>query len=98
MVLLVGNKGDLIRSGSGSEGEHGHEGEGRGVLGEEARAWVEEEGLAGYVETSAKDGTGVEEVRSISPLPSYLPSLLVWFRRRKLTRRSGIQTHRRSTR
>lgn len=32
---------------------------------EEARKWAEEEGLAGYVETSAKDGTGVEEVRFV---------------------------------
>lgn len=29
----------------------------------EARAWAGEMGLEGYVETSAKEGTGVEEVR-----------------------------------
>lgn len=46
----MGNKGDL---------------EGREVEAEEARKWAEEEGLAGYVETSAKDGTGVEEVRFV---------------------------------
>lgn len=49
VVLLVGNKGDL-------------EGAAREVTDEEAKAWADENGLAGYVETSAKSGNGVEEV------------------------------------
>lgn len=58
MILLVGNKGDVT-----SDGEVG--GEKREVEREEAERWAQEEGLAGYVETSAKSGQGVEEVRSL---------------------------------
>ncbi|GAA5991448.1 hypothetical protein JCM10908_005708 [Rhodotorula pacifica] len=54
LVLLVGNKGDIL-----SEGGEG--GERREVEREEAEGWAREEGLAGYVETSAKSGAGVEE-------------------------------------
>ncbi|GAA6005443.1 hypothetical protein JCM10207_002983 [Rhodosporidiobolus poonsookiae] len=54
LILLVGNKGDIT-----SEAAEG--GEKREVEEEEARKWAEEEGLAGYVETSAKSGAGVEE-------------------------------------
>ncbi|BGP13080.1 hypothetical protein JCM10213_000915 [Rhodosporidiobolus nylandii] len=54
LILLVGNKGDVVR-------EAGPDGEKREVEEEEARKWAEEEGLAGYVETSAKSGAGVEE-------------------------------------
>ncbi|GAA5900455.1 hypothetical protein JCM6882_001251 [Rhodosporidiobolus microsporus] len=54
LILLVGNKGDITREG-------GEGGEKREVEEEEARKWAEEEGLAGYVETSAKSGAGVEE-------------------------------------
>ncbi|SGY90453.1 BQ5605_C039g11808 [Microbotryum silenes-dioicae] len=109
LVLVVGNKKDLIRSprrrrrssrdevveeeeeveegrsgseegslmvvGEGIEGEVEEEdGERRIVPGgggddvggveelrKEVQAWVEEQGLAGYVETSAKDGEGVQE-------------------------------------
>ncbi|SDA02092.1 BZ3501_MvSof-1269-A2-R1_Chr8-2g10032 [Microbotryum saponariae] len=95
LVLVVGNKKDLIRSrrsqdleegGRDSEEEsstvvevEGIEGEeedgerrlvpggpgggGGGVeeLRREVQAWVKEQGLAGYVETSAKDGEGVQE-------------------------------------
>lgn len=60
-ILLVGNKGDLCRPDSGGSGEDAL----RKVTKEEAEAWVQEEGLVGYVETSAKDGKGVQEV--ISP-------------------------------
>lgn len=35
----------------------------RAVSRKEVLQWVEEEGLSGYVETSAKEGTGVDEVR-----------------------------------
>ncbi|BGP37048.1 hypothetical protein JCM10449v2_000952 [Rhodotorula kratochvilovae] len=56
LVLLVGNKGDVLEEGEGGEG-----GERREVSEEEARRWAQEEGLAGYVETSAKSGQGVEE-------------------------------------
>lgn len=56
VILLVGNKGDLCLP-----VDEGGEGQERGVMEEEAKSWVEEEGLAGYVETSAKSGSGVEE-------------------------------------
>ncbi|GAA5856470.1 hypothetical protein JCM8547_008758 [Rhodosporidiobolus lusitaniae] len=56
MILLVGNKGDVTSAGEGAEG-----GEKREVEEEEAKKWAEKEGLAGYVETSAKSGAGVEE-------------------------------------
>lgn len=55
LVLLVGNKGDVTEEATG--------GEKREVDREEADKWAQEEGLAGYVETSAKSGAGVEEVR-----------------------------------
>lgn len=55
MILIVGNKSDVSGEGSGSTGEK------REVTREEAQAWVQEEGLAGYVECSAKSGDGVEE-------------------------------------
>ncbi|GAA5850805.1 hypothetical protein JCM9279_003930 [Rhodotorula babjevae] len=58
LVLLVGNKGDVLSGGDGA-GEAG--GERREVEREEAEKWAREEGLAGYVETSAKSGEGVEE-------------------------------------
>ncbi|GAA5981924.1 hypothetical protein JCM5350_006566 [Sporobolomyces pararoseus] len=54
MILVVGNKGDVSETAEGT-------GEKREVTREEAEAWVQEEGLAGYVETSAKTGNGVEE-------------------------------------
>lgn len=60
LVLLVGNKGDVL---STTTEEGGGGGERREVEREEAERWAEEEGLAGYVETSAKSGAGVEEVR-----------------------------------
>lgn len=60
LVLLVGNKGDVLSSSS----EEGGGGERREVEHEEAERWAAEEGLAGYVETSAKSGAGVEEVRA----------------------------------
>lgn len=63
--MLVGNKGDVS-----PEGEAGSGGEKREVEREEAERWAQEEGLAGYVETSAKSGQGVEEVRSSSFLAS----------------------------
>ncbi|GAA6041227.1 hypothetical protein JCM8097_008353 [Rhodosporidiobolus ruineniae] len=56
LILLVGNKGDVSTAGGGAD-----VGEKREVEEEEARKWAEEEGLAGYVETSAKSGAGVEE-------------------------------------
>ncbi|SCV67366.1 BQ2448_6012 [Microbotryum intermedium] len=90
LVLVVGNKKDLIRAGTTQEegrrssedssvpvpGEDGTGGEQEGgerepVVGagddgvdelrKEVQAWVQEQGLAGYVETSAKDGEGVQE-------------------------------------
>ncbi|GAA5953076.1 hypothetical protein JCM8115_002428 [Rhodotorula mucilaginosa] len=57
LVLLVGNKGDVLST--TEEGTGGAER--REVEREEAERWAEEEGLAGYVETSAKSGAGVEE-------------------------------------
>jgi small GTP-binding protein len=51
VILLVGNKADLC--GEGGERE---------VESDEAREWAEREGLVGYVETSAKIGSGVVEV------------------------------------
>ncbi|GAA5971290.1 hypothetical protein JCM11641_008296 [Rhodosporidiobolus odoratus] len=53
LVLLVGNKGDITEENGGTEK--------REVDRVEADKWAEEEGLAGYVETSAKSGEGVEE-------------------------------------
>ena len=63
-ILLVGNKADLCAP-EGSEDGSGFKK--RAVARDEVETWVLEEGLAGYVETSAKEGTGVEEVSS--PLP-----------------------------
>jgi len=54
---VVGNKGDITESTENPNGEK------REVTREEADAWVQQEGLAGYVETSAKSGDGVQEVR-----------------------------------
>jgi GTPase SAR1 family protein len=71
LILLVGNKGDVT-----AEGEVGTGGEKREVEREEAERWAEEEGLAGYVETSAKSGAGVEEVRTASPFHLSLSVLL----------------------
>ncbi|KWU41689.1 ras-domain-containing protein [Rhodotorula sp. JG-1b] len=59
LVLLVGNKGDVLST--TEEGGGGGGAERREVEREEAERWAEEEGLAGYVETSAKSGAGVEE-------------------------------------
>jgi GTPase SAR1 family protein len=64
LVLLVGNKGDVLST--TEEGTGGAER--REVEREEAERWAEEEGLAGYVETSAKSGAGVEEVRRAGSL------------------------------
>ncbi|GAA5997101.1 Rab family GTPase [Rhodotorula paludigena] len=55
LVLVVGNKGDVVAEDQGAGGER------REVEREEAERWAAEEGLAGYVETSAKSGQGVEE-------------------------------------
>ncbi|GAA5823712.1 hypothetical protein JCM3770_006687 [Rhodotorula araucariae] len=60
LVLLVGNKGDVGDDGQ-DDGDGDGAGERRQVAQDEARAWAAEEGLAGYVETSAKSGAGVEE-------------------------------------
>lgn len=57
MILVVGNKGDITSDAEGGTGEK------REVTKEEAEEFVRQEGLAGYVETSAKNGDGVEEVR-----------------------------------
>ncbi|GAA5879282.1 hypothetical protein JCM16303_003148 [Sporobolomyces ruberrimus] len=54
MILVVGNKGDVVSTDEGP-------GEKREVTREEAEEWVRQEGLAGYVECSAKSGEGVEE-------------------------------------
>ena len=67
LVLLVGNKGDVLST--TEEGGGGEGAERREVEREEAERWAEEEGLAGYVETSAKSGAGVEEVRWGVPPP-----------------------------
>lgn len=72
-ILLVGNKGDLCApEGDGDDDGDAPESAGkkRAVSKAEVLAWVEEEGLAGYVETSAKEGTGVEEVRFLPPQPN----------------------------
>ena len=71
VIALVGNKLDLtVQSGAESEvagGEDGEadgeavEGDARKVTTKEARSYAEEEGLL-FFETSAKDGTGVQEV------------------------------------
>lgn len=58
---MVGNKGDI------KETEEGASGEKREVSREEVEEWVREEGLAGYVECSAKNGEGVEEVSDVIP-------------------------------
>ncbi|GAA6064159.1 hypothetical protein JCM10212_004740 [Sporobolomyces blumeae] len=55
LILLVGNKGDVSSEASDGTGEK------REVEREEAEKWAQEEGLAGYVETSAKSGAGVEK-------------------------------------
>ena len=70
VIALVGNKLDLTsQSGADSEvsGEEGGteadplEGDARKVSTKEARSYAEEEGLL-FFETSAKEGTGVQEV------------------------------------
>ncbi|KAK4704753.1 hypothetical protein P7C70_g1465, partial [Phenoliferia sp. Uapishka_3] len=79
-ILLVGQKSDLCEAEGDEDDEVAEEvemagspakGKGglrkRAVSRKEVNAWVQEEGLAGYVETSAKEGTGVEEVRAVSP-------------------------------
>ncbi|GAA5901795.1 Rab family GTPase [Sporobolomyces salmoneus] len=55
LILVVGNKGDV------KEGEENASGEKREVTREEAEEFVRQEGLAGYVECSAKNGEGVDE-------------------------------------
>ncbi|GAA5854885.1 hypothetical protein JCM5353_005070, partial [Sporobolomyces roseus] len=55
LILVVGNKGDIKVTEEGASGEK------REVAREEVEEWVSEEGLAGYVECSAKNGEGVEE-------------------------------------
>lgn len=57
--MVVGNKGDIKGTEEGASGEK------REVTREEVEEWVSEEGLAGYVECSAKNGEGVEEVSDI---------------------------------
>lgn len=61
-ILLVGNKADLVQSQSESESEsaNGNEEAARQITSEEARQWASENGLVGYVESSAKSGAGVE--------------------------------------
>ncbi|TNY24266.1 ras family-domain-containing protein [Rhodotorula diobovata] len=59
LVLLVGNKGDVLAA--ADEGGEAAGGERREVERDEAEKWARDEGLAGYVETSAKSGAGVEE-------------------------------------
>ena len=70
VIALVGNKLDLTaRSGEGAAGEgeegdaleEGNEGDARKVSTKEGRDYAEEEGLL-FFETSAKDGTGVQDV------------------------------------
>ncbi|GAA6009858.1 hypothetical protein JCM11491_000842 [Sporobolomyces phaffii] len=56
LILVVGNKGDVP-----ADPQDGHASEKREVTRDEAEQWVRDEGLAGYVECSAKSGQGVEE-------------------------------------
>ncbi|GAA5936968.1 Rab family GTPase [Sporobolomyces koalae] len=58
LILVVGNKGDITTE---LQGDTIGTGEKREVTREEAEEWVKQEGLAGYVECSAKNGQGVEE-------------------------------------
>lgn len=66
LILLVGNKLDLITSAEPATGTAG----GREVAAIEAESWAKENGLIGYVETSAKLGNNVESVTSSFHLPS----------------------------
>jgi len=71
VIALVGNKLDLtVQSGAENESAGGEDGEADGEAAEgdarkvstkEARSYAEEEGLL-FFETSAKEGTGVQEV------------------------------------
>lgn len=65
LILVVGNKADIDTTTTGGTG-----GEKREVSREEVEKFVKDEGLAGYVECSAKNGDGVEEV-SFLPLDSF---------------------------
>ena len=91
-MLLVGNKGDVLESGDGESAGAG--GERREVERSEAEKWAQEEGLAGYVETSAKSGEGVEEVRRSSLFASFW---LASSGRRDGARERGGDRARRST-
>lgn len=55
VVILVGNKSDLASQSTDIEG-----GNKRAVTQEEAEEWCRREGVVRYVETSAKNGEGVE--------------------------------------
>jgi Ras-related protein Rab-2A len=56
VVILVGNKSDLAAQSTDIEG-----GNKRTVTKEEAEEWCRREGVVKYVETSAKNGEGVEQ-------------------------------------
>jgi|TARA_R110002003_G_scaffold141_37_gene13188 small GTP-binding protein len=57
VVVLVGNKSDLAASSTVSESEAANK---RQVTKEEAEEWCKANGVMEYVETSAKNGEGVE--------------------------------------
>jgi Ras-related protein Rab-2A len=57
IVVLVGNKSDLAPSSTVSDGEADNK---RQVTKEEAEEWCKANGVMEYVETSAKNGEGVE--------------------------------------
>lgn len=61
LVLLVGTKGDLCDASDGDK---------RATTRAEAEAFARDEGLVGYVETSALSGQGVEEVSDLEVLGS----------------------------
>ena len=71
VIALVGNKLDLTSQDAGAQssgddeageaGDAAQEGDARKVSTKEAKDYAEEEGLL-FFETSAKDGTGVQEV------------------------------------
>ena len=65
LILLVGNKLDLIAAnpGAGTASSGGS----REVTVIEAEDWAKENGLIGYVETSAKLGNNVESVSLAFP-------------------------------